>query len=138
MLYVIAGIVGGIIGGMGMGGGTLLIPILTIMLDIPQKTAQAINLVSFIPMAAVTLVIHVKNKLVDKKSILYVCLPALFTTALSSIAVRYIDTVLLKKAFGVFLIVLGITFFTASVVKTIKNKRRPKTLTELNVTKDGQ
>ncbi len=89
-------------------------------------------------MAAVTLVIHVKNKLVDKKSILYVCLPALFTTALSSIAVRYIDTVLLKKAFGVFLIVLGITFFTASVVKTIKNKRRPKTLTELNVTKDGQ
>ena len=72
MLYVIAGIVGGIIGGMGMGGGTLLIPILTIMLDIPQKTAQAINLVSFIPMAAVTLVIHVKNKLVDKKSIVYV------------------------------------------------------------------
>ena len=48
-LLILAGIVGGIIGGMGMGGGTLLIPILTIFLDVPQKNAQAINLVAFIP-----------------------------------------------------------------------------------------
>lgn len=135
MWYIIAGIVGGIIGGMGMGGGTLLIPILTLMLGVSQKTAQAINLVSFIPMAVVTLVIHVKNKLVDKKSILYVCLPALITTLVSSIAVRYIDTEILKKAFGVFLIVLGVVFFVSSVVKMVKSNKRPKTLTELNVKK---
>ena len=52
-LLILAGIVGGIIGGMGMGGGTLLIPILTIFLDVEQKNAQAINLVAFIPMAII-------------------------------------------------------------------------------------
>ena len=46
-LLILAGIVGGIIGGMGMGGGTLLIPILTIFLDVEQKNAQAINLVAY-------------------------------------------------------------------------------------------
>ena len=40
---VLAGIVSGIVGGMGMGGGTLLIPILTIFLSFPQKNAQAFH-----------------------------------------------------------------------------------------------
>ena len=37
---VIAGFVSGVIGGMGMGGGTLLIPILTIFLAFEQKNAH--------------------------------------------------------------------------------------------------
>ena len=39
--YILAGVCGGIIGGMGMGGGTLLIPILTLFLGIDQRSAQA-------------------------------------------------------------------------------------------------
>ena len=46
----IAGLVGGILGGMGMGGGTLLVPILTVFLSMAQKTSQFMNLVAFIPM----------------------------------------------------------------------------------------
>ena len=63
--YGFAGLVGGLIGGMGMGGGTLLIPLLSIFYSVGQHTAQAVNLVSFIPMAVVTLIIHIKNKLVN-------------------------------------------------------------------------
>ena len=49
ILYLfLAGLVSGIVGGMGMGGGTLLIPILTIFLDFAQKSAQGINLLFFI------------------------------------------------------------------------------------------
>ena len=62
---VLSGVVSGIIGGMGMGGGTLLIPILTIFLLFTQKNAQGINLLVFIPMSLVALIIHIKNKLVD-------------------------------------------------------------------------
>ena len=64
---LVAGIISGIVGGMGMGGGTLLIPILTIFLSFKQKSAQAINLLAFIPMSIVALIIHIKNKLVDFK-----------------------------------------------------------------------
>ena len=51
ILEILAGAIGGIIGGMGMGGGTLLIPLLTIFLGISQKLAQAYNLISFLIMA---------------------------------------------------------------------------------------
>ena len=63
MWYFIAGIASGVLGGMGMGGGTVLIPILTLLLGVGQHESQAINLVTFLPMAAVSLLIHFKNKL---------------------------------------------------------------------------
>ena len=53
----------GIIGGMGMGGGTLLVPLLSFM-DLEQKTIQAINLISFLPMCCIALGVHAKNKLI--------------------------------------------------------------------------
>ena len=49
---IVFGFISGILGGMGMGGGTLLIPLLN-FLDIEQQTIQAINLISFLPMACV-------------------------------------------------------------------------------------
>lgn len=41
----------GLLGGMGMGGGTILIPALTIFLGVEQHAAQAANLIAFLPMA---------------------------------------------------------------------------------------
>ncbi len=80
--YGIAGVLGGILGGMGMGGGTVLIPLLSIFYDVGQHTAQAINLISFIPMAVVALIIHIKNGYVKFKSVLIIVLPGLFTCVL--------------------------------------------------------
>ena len=65
LFYALAGLAGGMLGGMGMGGGTVLIPLLTILLGVPQHAAQAINLISFLPMAGVALIIHFKNGLVE-------------------------------------------------------------------------
>ena len=38
--FIIAGIASGVIAGMGMGGGTLLIPALTLLLGVAQRGAQ--------------------------------------------------------------------------------------------------
>ena len=46
--FVLAGIVSGVVAGMGMGGGTLLIPVLIIFFNIAQQQAQGINLLAFI------------------------------------------------------------------------------------------
>jgi uncharacterized membrane protein YfcA len=35
--FIIAGLASGVVAGMGMGGGTLLIPILTLLLNVSQK-----------------------------------------------------------------------------------------------------
>ena len=62
MLYTLIGFLGGIIGGMGMGGGTILIPMLILLCNVDPKIAQSINLLSSIPMSLVALFIHARNK----------------------------------------------------------------------------
>ena len=49
MLIGIIGFFAGIIGGMGMGGGTILIPALILFASIDPKIAQSTNLLSSIP-----------------------------------------------------------------------------------------
>ena len=54
-LYLILGLIGGIPAGMGMGGGTLTIPLLTVFGGVEQKIAQCANLFSFLPMSGFAL-----------------------------------------------------------------------------------
>lgn len=114
-----AGIIGGIIGGMGMGGGTLLIPILTVFLDVPQKNAQAINLIAFIPMAIIVTIINVKRKGIDYKSVAIVAIPALITSVVSALLVKKISSKALSIGFAVFLIILGVTMMIDTLRKCL-------------------
>lgn len=121
--FILAGIAGGILGGMGMGGGTLLIPILTIFLGVNQHLAQWINLVTFIPMSIVALIIHIKNHLVEKKFILVVLIPALTAAAFSSFLALSSKPELLSRLFGGFLTILGIIFIIVTCrKKSLKGK----------------
>ena len=65
MFLTILGFLSGIIGGMGMGGGTILIPALILFAHIDPKIAQSVNLLSSIPMTIFALIIHIKNKKVN-------------------------------------------------------------------------
>lgn len=107
LIFFVCGIAGGVLGGMGMGGGTALIPLLTIFCGVEQTAAQGINLLSFLPMAALALSIHAKNGLLEKKGILLVILPALAFSALGSLLAAYLPSAALKKGFGIFLVILS-------------------------------
>ena len=108
LFYALAGLAGGMLGGMGMGGGTVLIPLLTIRLGVPQHAAQAINLISFLPMAGVALIIHFKNGLVEYKRALFVIVPALLFALLGCFVAKNTEGELLGRIFGGFLAVLSI------------------------------
>lgn len=107
MLFII-GILAGIISGMGIGGGTILIPALTIFMSIDQKTAQAINLVYFIPTATAALVGHIKNKRIEKRGLLYIIIFGIIGAFIGSFFAIKVKSPLLKKAFGWFLCVMGV------------------------------
>lgn len=126
ILLVIFGLIGGAVGGMGMGGGTLLIPLLTIFGKIPQNIAQSINLIAFIPMSIVALIIHIKNHLVEKKGLLFIILPALVTAVLSSILVSKINSKTLSLCYGIFITLAGVFFLTMEIVKQIKENKNNK------------
>ena len=119
--YVLSGFLSGIFGGLGMGGGTLLIPILTIFLNFDQKLAQGINLFSFLVMALFSLYIHHKNGYIMTKHIFYIIIPGILFSVLGGFLMSLTSSKILKIIFGAFLILLSITEFI-KVFKKDKNK----------------
>ncbi len=122
---IVAGVLGGIIAGMGMGGGTLTIPILTIFLHFKQIRAQGLNLIAFLPTAIIALIIHVKNKLVDFKSTWLLALVGCITCIGAAIGANHMSNKVLKKLFAVFLIGLAI-WQLVEFVKEIKQNKKQK------------
>ena len=131
VLLIIFGIVGGILGGMGMGGGTLLIPLLTIGANMVQQEAQAINLIAFLPMSLIALVIHSRNSLVKYKIGVPIAISGTITSIFSSILASQVKSQNLSIWFGIFLIIIGIFQIyslwlfkkpSKNMYKSIKNK----------------
>ncbi len=106
--YALAGVSGGLLGGMGMGGGTVLIPILSLFFNLGQHTVQAVNLISFIPMAVIALIIHVKNGLVDFKGVLPIIITGVIFCIIGCFVARNINGSVLRRIFGGFLILLSV------------------------------
>ncbi len=108
MMGAIAALVCGILSGMGVGGGTLLMVWLTAVEQLPQREAQGINLLYFLPTAMVALYFHWKNHVLKLKVILPAILAGLLTAVPIAWFARDMDTGLLGKIFGGFLILVGI------------------------------
>lgn len=115
VLYIIFGILAGVFGGMGLGGGTVLIPLLTIFLSINQKLAQGYNLLTFLIMAVVAIIIHSKNKLIDLKSIIWIVVFGAVFCVGGALLTTVVDTKILKIIFAIFLILLSIWQFISAL-----------------------
>ena len=122
-LYLLLGFLGGVPAGMGMGGGTVTIPLLMLVGGVEQKIAQCANLFSFLPMSGVALKTHAENGLVQTKGILWIILPALALSLLGAWLATSLSSTLLKKSFGAFLI--GLSLFGASRINT-QSEKLPK------------
>ena len=106
---LLAGLATGILSGFGVGGGTLLLIYMTHLAGVPQNLAQGINLLYFLPTAALALPAHVKNGFVEKKVLLPAILSSLLTAALTSWAATALDVELLHRLFGYFLLYVGLS-----------------------------
>ena len=120
--FIVLGVISGVLGGMGMGGGTILIPALTILLNVAQLNAQALNLIAFLPMAIISLILHFKNKLVSLKGLLFIIIPAVIFSALGAVLSSMVSTEWLSRLFGAFLVGLSLfQFFPPCVNKGDKD-----------------
>ncbi|MCT4605332.1 MAG: sulfite exporter TauE/SafE family protein [Marinisporobacter sp.] len=110
-MLIFIGFLSGIVGGMGVGGGTILIPALILFTSLTQQQAQGINLLSFIPVASIALITHIKNKNVETS----ISFPLILLGALGSILGSFLavnlPANLLRKFFGVFLLFMGVYEF---------------------------
>ena len=108
LIALAAGTVTGILSAFGIGGGSLLLIYLTAFAGMSQHQAQGINLLYFLPAAAASLPAHKKNGLLDRKTILPAILAGLAAAAATALLSNSLDTRLLKKLFGVFLLYIGL------------------------------
>ena len=65
MREILIGAFSGIFSGIGMGGGTILIFLLTAFSGLDQHTAQATNLIYFVPTAISAIIVNYKEKNVN-------------------------------------------------------------------------
>lgn len=108
MILFIIGLMSGIISGMGIGGGTILIPSLVLFTELNQKEAQGVNLIVFIPIAIVALIVHFKEGNIETKTSKWIILGGIFGAIIGSLFAMKIKPNSLKKYFGIFLLFIGI------------------------------
>ena len=104
----LAGFLSGVISGMGIGGGTVLIPALMFLQDMTQQQAQSINLIYFIPTAVGALVLHNKSDNLEKSVLKPIILFGLVGAVAGALIAVNLDSTVLKKIFGGFLLVMGV------------------------------
>ena len=109
LLPFAVGAVTGILSGFGVGGGTLLLVYLTAVAGMEQHLAQGINLLYFLPAAALALPAHWKNGYIEKKTLVPAIGAGLVCAGIAAWIASGLDTGLLRKCFGGFLIAVGIT-----------------------------
>ena len=105
---VAIGFCAGIISGMGIGGGTILIPALLFLTEISQQQAQGVNLLYFIPTALVALMTHRKNGTLDMKTAKPLAAFGLLGAAAGAFLAVSMESEGLKRLFGGFLLLMGL------------------------------
>lgn len=119
ILYGLFGIVFGIVGGMGLGGGIVLIPALTLILSASQHEAQGMTLFAYLPMAVAALIMHLKNKQVKIKEVIGIAAIGAVFSVLGYLLAQIIDADSLRIAFAIFLILVA-------VLRIYKQEIKPK------------
>ena len=105
----LCGLGASILSAWGVGGGTLLLLVMTLFLDVDQRTAQGINLLFYLPTAISALVCHAQNGYLDKPALKNAVPVAVIAAALGAWIATAVDVDILRKPFGIYLLLSGIS-----------------------------
>ena len=98
----------GFLSGLGIGGGSLLILWLTLVLDMPQNVASTINLMFFVPSALIACIFRFRQGRLDMRKILPASIGGITGAILFTWISNSLDSSILKKPFGILLLITGI------------------------------
>jgi uncharacterized membrane protein YfcA len=107
-IAVIAGLILGYMAGLGIGGGSLLILWLTLVLGMESTLARSINLMFFIGAAGAVSIFRWKKGALDLKRILPAIVSGAVSAAAFSLLSLRLDVEKLRFLFGFLLLAIGI------------------------------
>ncbi len=121
-MEIIFGFIAGIVSALGMGGGTILILLLTIFMGIEQHVSQATNLIFFVPTSIAAIIMNIKNKKINWKISKTIVIYGIIGAIIGSIISINLETKILKKVFGIFLFIIA--FFQIYEIYTSYTKSK--------------
>jgi uncharacterized protein len=130
MILFLIGLVSGIVSGMGIGGGAILIPTLFIFTGAKQHILQSVSLLFFIPTATIALIVHIRNKNINFKLALSIIIFGFVGVYFGSKLAIQLPGEILKKWFGVFLLLMGVYELFRKGKKRVKNPDRGRNLVQ--------
>ena len=122
-MEIITGLISGTVSGTGMGGGTILILILSVFMGIDQHVAQATNLIFFVPTSIAAIITTIKDKLINWKIGLPVAISGIFGAIIGAKISIKMDVDTLKKYFGIFLSLIAV-YEIYSLIKQYKINKK--------------
>lgn len=125
-MEILISTISGIATGLGLGGGTVLIILLTMLFGVEQKTAQATNLFFFIPTAITSIIINSRKKYIKWKIVLYTIIGTAMGAVVGAFTATIIKVETLKKLFGVFLVVICIYEIWENILIPLFQKNNKK------------
>lgn len=104
----LCGLGASVVSAWGVGGGTLLLLVMTLFLGVDQRTAQGINLLFFLPTAASALICHARGGYLDKPTLKAAVPIAVAAALIGAWVSNAVDVEILRKPFGVYLLFSGV------------------------------
>ena len=98
----------GFLSGLGVGGGSLLMLWLTLVVGMEHPQARIINLLFFIPSAIVASLFRWKQGALEIKKVLPAVIAGCICAGLFAWLSKSLDITLLKKLFGILLLFTGL------------------------------
>ena len=98
----------GILSSWGVGGGTLLLLNMTLVLGVPAADAMAVNLLYFLPTAGMGLLQHKKNGLLERDVLRTAAPWGAAAAVAAALAATAVDVELLRRPFGVYLLLAAV------------------------------
>jgi uncharacterized protein len=108
VIAVAVGLVAGVISGMlGVGGGTISIPAMVLLLGVEQHTAQGVSLAAMMFTALVGAFIHYRQGNVKLSAVFLIIPSAVAFSFLGAWAAGHVTAEWLTRAFAIFLLLIG-------------------------------
>ena len=100
-------------------GGTILILALSVFMGIEQHTAQATNLIFFVPTSIATIIVAMKDKLIEWKVGIIIAIAGVVGAIVGATISIKMEVSVLRKSFGIFLAIIAL-YEIYSLIKQYK------------------
>ena len=113
-----------LLSGMGVGGGGLFVVFLAMFTDTPQIAAQGINLLFFLFSSGSAICIHLSRRKIFGTAVLTMAIFGIIGSLIGAVFVSRIDQGLLRKIFGMMLVLSGMISLRQSFSKRVNEENK--------------